>query len=78
MRTGMLAAAALRDVLFDAAGEAEAFADYQRQCQKAFLASFWAAKLVHKVVSSPVPDWMMMASEQPAMKRITGRLMAQM
>ena len=78
MRSGMLAGESLRGVLDGEVDEAAAFASYERRCRRAFSASFAAARLVHATVSSPLPDWIAAAGERPAVRRVTGRLMAQM
>jgi menaquinone-9 beta-reductase len=78
MRSGMLAAVALAKVLDGRAREAAAFAEYEKRCKRAFGASFLAAKLVQKVVSSRVPDWIATAGQNAFVRRVTGRVMAQM
>jgi geranylgeranyl reductase family protein len=54
IKSGMLAAEALKKVIEQDADEHEAFAAYQRQCQLAFTASFVGAKVWRKLVQSPV------------------------
>ena len=56
MRSGMIAAEALRDVLSDSVNETQAWAEYEARCRRAFRASFWSAKLWRGVVTSPLLD----------------------
>ncbi|HEY3805623.1 MAG TPA: NAD(P)/FAD-dependent oxidoreductase [Kofleriaceae bacterium] len=67
MRSGMLAADAIAEIS-RGAGEADAFARFQRNCRRTFLRSFWGAALIKRAVSSPVPDWMVMTAK-PLFKR---------
>src|SRR5205823_1936375 len=45
MRSGVIAAEALRDVLSGSTDEADAFAAYEARCRRAFGASFWSARI---------------------------------
>ncbi|HEY1815102.1 MAG TPA: NAD(P)/FAD-dependent oxidoreductase [Kofleriaceae bacterium] len=72
MRSGMLAAEAIREIA-RGASEADAFARFQRNCRRTFLRSFWGAALIKRAVSSPVPDWMVMTAK-PLFKRFAERL----
>lgn len=78
MRTGIFAAEALRDLLVDKRDEAEAFASYESQCRRTFLASFLASKVWLKTVSSPALDWMVATMQRPGLKKAFGRVLAQM
>ncbi|MFN0061436.1 MAG: NAD(P)/FAD-dependent oxidoreductase [Myxococcaceae bacterium] len=78
MRTGMLAADALKTILSHQKDEDEALARYQWNCKKAFAISFWGSKLFHKATRTPLLDWVADLGNSPRVKRATGKLMAQM
>src|SRR5262249_7585419 len=78
MRSGIHAAEALASVARADSTEGEAFGKYQRRCRAAFGASFLAAKLVQKVLASPIPDLVAGAGQSTLVRRVTGRVMAQM
>lgn len=78
MRTGQLAAEAVRDAITGARPEPVAFGRYQNACRKAFLASFWSAKLFQKAIESPLVDGLARLGEVPLVKRAAGELMARM
>jgi hypothetical protein len=78
MRTGMIAAEALRDILNHGVSETKGFAAYQAQCRKAFLLSFNAARLFRAAVSSPILDGLAVLTQQPPFKHVLGRLLAEM
>jgi flavin-dependent dehydrogenase len=78
MRSGIFAAEALANVLEGRASERHAFARYEARCRRAFGVSFLAAKLVQRVIASPFPDWMATVGQSALVKRVTGRVMAQM
>jgi geranylgeranyl reductase family protein len=78
MRSGMIAAEAVRDVLHASASEESAFAAYQRKCRRAFLASFWSAKLWRGAVNTRLLDCVVDLGQRPAVKTALGKLMAQM
>jgi geranylgeranyl reductase family protein len=78
MRSGMMAAETVRDILSGRVGEEAAFEDYQRRCQRAYTTPFWSTKLFQPIIDSPVPDWMAQAVQSPLMKRLAGKALAQM
>ncbi len=78
MRSGMMAAEALRDILQRNVGEAEAFAKYQAACRRAFWLSFNGARLFRKAIESPILDGIVALAQQRHVKRAVGRLMAEM
>ena len=78
MRSGVIAAEALRDVLSGSTDEATAFATYEARCRRAFGVSFWSAKIWRRAVTSPVLDWAVNAGKRPAVKTALARIMAQM
>jgi menaquinone-9 beta-reductase len=78
MRSGMLAAAALRDILAGAVGEAPGLAAYEAACRRTFQRSFRGARLWRRAVSTPVLDWAVAVAQRPRVSRAIGRLMAAM
>jgi flavin-dependent dehydrogenase len=78
IRSGMMAAETLHAVLRGHQTEHQAFARYQAQCRRAFLYSFRSAKIFHRLIDSPVPDWIARMGERPALGRVVGKLMARM
>ncbi|MFY0576854.1 NAD(P)/FAD-dependent oxidoreductase [Cystobacter fuscus] len=56
MRSGILAAEALRDMLTGASTEARAFERYESRCRLAYSASFAATRLLQPLIDSPVLD----------------------
>jgi geranylgeranyl reductase family protein len=78
MRSGMLAAEALRDVLSNSADEAATWLAYEARCRRAFRASFWSAKIWRGAVKSPMLDWVVGFGQRPGVKRALARLMTQM
>ena len=78
MRSGMLAAEAVKKVLSGAADEAAAHAEYEKRCKSTFQLSFWAGGLFRNVVKTPVLDWLVRAGEQPLVQSATAKLLAQL
>jgi flavin-dependent dehydrogenase len=78
MHSGMLAAEAIRDVLFSALGEAVSWANYENRCRLAFARSFRGAKLWRRAITSPLLDGLVRVSQRPMVKTALGKLMAQM
>jgi geranylgeranyl reductase family protein len=78
MKSGMLAAEALAEVVADRRSENTAAIRYANRCRRAFLPSFLAAKGFRALVGTRVLDLVAAAGNRPAVKTITGKLMAQM
>jgi menaquinone-9 beta-reductase len=78
MRSGMLAAEAVRDVILRGRDEAAAMAEYEQRCRKAFQLSFWGGALFRAAVKTPLLDWIVRASTNPRVASATAKLMAQM
>jgi geranylgeranyl reductase family protein len=78
MRSGMIAAEAIGDVVFHSKSESEAWATYEASCRRAFGTSFWSAKLWRHAVTSPLLDWAVRVGQQPMVRTALGKLMAQM
>lgn len=75
MRSGVLAAAALEQVL-QGHNERLAWAAYEWRCRQAFAASFAGAAAMRQLVRSPALDWLVAAGERPALKQLAARVMA--
>ncbi len=78
MRSGMLAAEAVADVLAGRAAESQALGHYEKRCKQAFQVSFWGGALFRAAVKSPLLDWVVKAGEQPLIQSATAKLMANM
>lgn len=78
MRSGMMAAEALRDILAGVRSEREALRRYERGCRRAFNASFIGGALFRKAVQTPVLDWVVSTNERPLVKSMTAKIMALM
>jgi geranylgeranyl reductase family protein len=78
MRSGMLAAQALRQVLLSNAEPRRALRDYERACRGAFSGSFHAAGLWRQFVNFGGLDMVVRASNRPMLRRILARCMALM
>jgi flavin-dependent dehydrogenase len=78
MRSGMLAAEALAAVVAGRRDERHAFAAYERRCRRAFRLSFGASRVWRGLIRTPVLDWVVAATERPAVKRSLALLMARM
>src|SRR4030095_4775517 len=62
MRSGMIAAETLRDVLLSGADEAAAFAAYERRCRKTFRASFLRGGAFRLMMRTPVVELIVRAA----------------
>ncbi len=78
MRSGMIAAEAVRDVVSKSKAEHEAWGHYEQRCRRAFSASFWSARLWRAAVRSPLLDLLVTIGERPIVKTGLAKLMAQM
>lgn len=78
MRSGMLAAEALRDIVSDGAGEVAAFAAYERRVREAFQLSFLGGGIFRALVKTPLLDWAVKAGEQPLVQSAAAKVMAAM
>ncbi len=78
MRSGMLGAEALRDVLGGRVEEKKAFATYEKRCNKAFRLSFLGGGVFRRLVRTNALDWMIKAGDRPMMKATTAKIMAAM
>ena len=78
MRSGMIAAETLRDVLFQSKEEQKAWVGYEAGCRRAFQTSFLFAKLWRRAVNSQLLDGVVRFCQGPVGKRALNKLMAQM
>jgi geranylgeranyl reductase family protein len=78
MKSGMLAAESLRDVLLASRDEAAAFASYEKRVKQTFHLSFLGGAVFRALVKTPLLDWLVRASEQPVVQSATAKLMAVM
>ena len=78
MRSGMLGAEAVADVLVGGKREAAAMEAYEAACRRAFKLSFLGGGVFRKVVRTDALDWMVRLSDTPLVKSATAKLMAQM
>jgi geranylgeranyl reductase family protein len=78
MRSGVLAAETLRDVLVGGQDEAKAFDGYEKKIKQAFQLSFLGGAVFRALVKTPILDWLVVASEQPVVQSATAKLMAVM
>jgi menaquinone-9 beta-reductase len=78
MRSGMIAAEVLQDAISGSRTEEQTFAEYEARCRKAFQLSFLSAKLWHRLVQSPVLDWVVGFGQRPVVKTALAKLMSQM
>jgi geranylgeranyl reductase family protein len=78
MRSGMLAADALHQILSNKAEPRSALRDYERACRRAFSGSFRAAGIWRQLVDCGALDIVVGASNHPMSRRVLARYMAQM
>jgi geranylgeranyl reductase family protein len=78
MRSGMIAAEALRDALAAPGKEEEALGRYEARCRKTFRGSFLSAKLWRRAVQSPALDLLVAFGQRPMVKTVLAKLMSQM
>jgi flavin-dependent dehydrogenase len=78
MKSGMLAAESVRDILVRGIPEATAFGEYERNVKDVFRLSFLGGGIFRRLVKTPLLDWIVRASEQPMVKRTTAKVMASM
>lgn len=76
MKSGMMAAEAVADVLSFRKSEAEALGEYEARCKRTFQASFLAGRAFRRAVKTPILDWMVGVGNHKLVKSTTARLMA--
>ena len=78
MRSGMMGAEALSDILVHDKDEKACMAQYERRCRRTFQLSFWAGRAFRKLVRTDALDWMVKLGDTPMVQSAAARLMAQM
>lgn len=78
MRSGMLGAEAVADVLVGGKSEADAMAAYEQRCRATFQLSFWGGGVFRQLVRTDALDWMVRITDTPLVQSATAKLMAQM
>ncbi len=76
MKSGMLAAEAVRDIVSGVASEQAAFARYEERCRKTFRLSFLGGGIFRLLIKTPIMDWLVAASERPRVKHAAAKVMA--
>lgn len=76
MRSGMMAAETLRDVLLAGTDESAAFAAYERRCRKMFRASFLRGGVFRLFLKTPALDLLVRAAAAPLVRRTAARILA--
>ncbi len=78
LRSGMLAAEALADVMAGRCDERAGLALYEARCRRAFRVSFGAARLWRAAIGTSLLDRIVAAIDRPAVRTTLARLMALM
>jgi menaquinone-9 beta-reductase len=76
MRSGMLAAEGLSDVVSGRRTETEAFGTYEKACRRTFRASFLAGGAFRRLVKTDALDWAVRVGQTPAVQSVTAKLLA--
>ncbi len=76
MRSGMLGAESLADILAGRLSEREGFAQYEKACRDTFRMSFLGGGVFRRLIRTPALDWMVRLGETPIAKSATAKLMA--
>lgn len=76
MKSGTLAAVALRDIVVKGMSEDRAFAEYERAIKNVFLFSFYGGGIFRQVVKTPMLDWLVRMGEKPAVQSVAARVLA--
>ena len=78
MRSGVFAAEAIADILSGKAIEQDALNRYDRRVATTFLPSFWAGGVFRGVLRTPFLDYVVKATNMPAVQAATARMLAHM
>jgi geranylgeranyl reductase family protein len=76
MRSGMIAAETLRDVLLTGTDEGPAFAAYERRCRETFRASFLRGGMFRWLLKTPIVELIARAGGAPLVRRTAARIFA--
>ena len=76
MRSGMLAAEAVCDIVVGGRHEPDALASYERACQRRFRASFLAGRAFLRIMRTDALDWVVRAGQAPAVQALAAKFFA--
>jgi geranylgeranyl reductase family protein len=76
MRSGMLAAEAVAEILSERSTEKKAFAAYERRCKLTFQMSFWAGEAFRRLITTSLLDRAIAFSETPVVKHTAAKILA--
>ena len=76
MRSGMLAAEAVHDILRRGEDEAASLATYERRCRKTFRASFLGGGLFRGLVRTPILDGLVRMGDTPIVRSTAAKILA--
>jgi geranylgeranyl reductase family protein len=76
MRSGILAAEAIRDVVVGCQPEPSALAGYERACQRSFRASFLAGRAFLQLMRTDALDWVVRAGQAPLVRALAAKFFA--
>lgn len=78
VRSGMLGAEAVSDVLGGRVPERDAMREYEGRCRSTFQLSFWGAGVFRRMMRTDALDRLLSITDQPLVRSATARLMARM
>lgn len=78
MKSGMLAAEALKEIVTGERKEVDALKRYEARCRSTFRLSLWASRAWLSLVASPLLDAIVATAQHRSIKNVFGRLMANM
>jgi menaquinone-9 beta-reductase len=78
MKSGLLAAESLRDIIAHNEDERAAFASYERRVKETFQLSFLGGGVFRKLVQTPALDWLVKIGEQPLVQSAAAKVLAAM
>ncbi|MEM7676447.1 MAG: NAD(P)/FAD-dependent oxidoreductase [Myxococcota bacterium] len=78
MKSGMLSAEAVADILSGRFTESESMRSYEARCKQAFQMSFLGGRVFRRLLKTPALDWAVRFGEQAFVKSGAARVMAHM
>ena len=76
MKSGMLGANAVSDILARRRTESRAFDEYEKNCKKEFQLSFWAGGVVRRIARTKTLDYMVRFGKIPFVTSATAKMLA--
>jgi menaquinone-9 beta-reductase len=76
MRSGMMAAESVAEILAGRTAEKKALAAYERRCKLTFQMSFWGGEIFRRAIKSPLLDQLIAFSDKPIVKHTAARILA--